>query len=118
MTRLLICTAAALVIFGVPVSVRAAAPSANVKSINVAYRDLDLTREEGAHTLLRRLRAAADAACGPAPDIRDLSARSNYETCRQGALAKAVEDVHAPLVASLYGHQDPKGATSIVVADR
>ena len=80
-----------------------AAPERESRSLAVAYGDLDPTRESGARVLLSRLKSAAQQVCGPAPDIRDLMMRRGYDSCFDEAVGRAVNDLHFPLLAKVYG---------------
>ena len=83
----------------------ATAPIAQPGVISVAVNtsDLDLSRTDGAKVLLNRLRHAASVACGGRPSSPiDLVAMQDYRACVRTSLDGAVDQVHAPLVASLY----------------
>jgi UrcA family protein len=87
-----------------------AAPPASVetRSIAVSYADLDLNREAGVQALYQRLRLAARQACGSV-ETRDLAARRAWQTCRDAALANAVERLGSERVAAIY-RADQRGA--------
>ena len=83
----------------------ATAPTAEpgVISVAVSTADLNLSRTDGAMVLLNRLRHAASVACGGRPSSPlDLIALQDYRACVQASLDGAVDQVRAPLVASLY----------------
>lgn len=88
-------------IFSAPAhaQVPAAAPG---KQVAVHYADLDLTRHDGAAALIVRIEAAAAQACGPAPDIRELSRSDLYRKCIADGVARGVAAVDAPMVTELY----------------
>lgn len=74
----------------------------------VSYSDLDLTREDGARVMLKRIKHAADAVCGGDP-YSFPGARSDapileksYRQCLDQAVANAVAALKAPAVTHLY----------------
>jgi UrcA family protein len=82
-----------------------AAPIAEpgVISVTVNTADLNLSQSGGAMALLNRLRHAASVACGGRPSSPlDLIAMQDYRACVRTSLDGAVDQVRAPLVASLY----------------
>ena len=83
-------------------------------AVVVNYADLDLNKKAGAEVMLRRIQAAAHEACGVAPDIRELQERSNYDTCVRRAVDNAIDNLRAPLVASMAG----RNSDSVSVANR
>ena len=82
----------------------AQAPSEKPLTVVVRFSDLDLTHEEGARVLLRRLQNAARVVCSPAADAKDLKRISLYESCLKESMDRAVADVHVPLLSALYGN--------------
>lgn len=62
-----------------------------IQSEAVAYGDLDLSRQEGVKTLMRRIDGAAKSVCGPAPDPREWN--SSYQACVKSAVDRAMADV-------------------------
>jgi UrcA family protein len=79
----------------------AATPPADVPSMIVRYADLDLTTEQGAHTLYRRIQSAAQYVC-PSADIRDLERSAISRSCQEQAVARAVQAVSSPRLAAVY----------------
>jgi UrcA family protein len=75
--------------------------SDTVPSVRVNYGDLNIGSPAGAQVLLKRLEAAANTACGGAPDIRELDRRASFEACRRAALAGAVTAVASPLLTAV-----------------
>jgi UrcA family protein len=71
-------------------------------TLNVPYSDLDLTRPAGAKTMVYRIRHAAADACGGEPYIREMRERRVFKICLRQAVAEAVQELGAPLVASVY----------------
>lgn len=57
-------------------------------SVSVAYGDLDMSREAGGATLLRRIESAARTACGDASS--HLLVYQTRATCRREAVSRAV----------------------------
>lgn len=68
----------------------------------VRYTDLDLTREEGAAVLARRINVAARAICGAEPRPNDLGEYFRYRTCVNDSAEAAVHEVGAPMVIAIY----------------
>jgi UrcA family protein len=75
--------------------------SDTVPSVTVKYADLDLGSLARARLLLKRIEAAADTACGGAPDIRQLSQWTSFEACRGSAVARAVVAVDSPMLTAM-----------------
>lgn len=71
---------------------------------HVSYADLDISTEDGASTLLKRIKTAAKEACGPDPVMSPLTpaAPTRYDRCVKETSDNAVADVNAPLVVALY----------------
>jgi len=69
-----------------------------VPSVVVKYGDLNIRSPAGAQALLKRIKAAADTACGEAPDIRLLRQWASFEACRRSAVAGAVAAVDSPML--------------------
>jgi UrcA family protein len=75
--------------------------SDTVPSVAVKYGDLDAGSPAGAQVLLKRIGAAANTACGGAPDIRDLDRWAAFEACRRSAVARAVAAVDSPMLTAI-----------------
>lgn len=72
--------------------------------ITVAYSDLNLSRTDGANTLLGRLDAAARIVCGyESVERRSLRDMADYRKCYNAAMDGAVAEVDNRLVAQVYG---------------
>jgi len=103
----LIRSALASLIFASIASI-AAAPAALAEpgrmtvSVSVAYADLNLANPRGAQTMLHRLEAASDKACGGRPAPRFHKQWQQYRACTNEALSKAVAEIDAPLVTALF----------------
>ena len=78
--------------------------SRTVPSVLVQYADINIGSPAGAQVLLKRIEAAANTACGGAPDIRQLDRWASFEACRRSAVARAVVAVDSPmLTATAHG---------------
>ncbi len=75
--------------------------SDTVPSVTVKFGDLNIGSPAGAQVLLRRIKAAANTACGGAPDIRLLSQWASFEACRRSAVARAVVAVGSPMLTAM-----------------
>ena len=73
------------------------------RSVRVSYADLDLGSRAGAAEAFARIRSAAGQVCDSGADIRMLERQAQYAHCRSEAVARAVDTLHAPLVASMAG---------------
>jgi UrcA family protein len=106
MTRfpVLCLAAAATLACAAPVLAQA---SDTVPSVTVSYADLNLGSPAGAHALLKRIEAAADTACGGAPDIRRLDQLASYAACRRSAVARAVVAVGSPMLTAIAHGASP-----------
>jgi UrcA family protein len=76
--------------------------SADLGKVVVRYADLDLTRQQGANVLARRINQAAHAICGPEPRPVSLDEYFRYRTCVNDSAEAAVHEVGSPLVAAAY----------------
>ena len=83
-----------------------AAIAADAGKITVNYKDLDLSREADAKTMLQRIKDAAERIC----DLRgtaDLLTKSAREACVKDTVNDAVASLNSPLVAALNANQAP-----------
>jgi|HubBroStandDraft_5_1064220.scaffolds.fasta_scaffold325616_1 UrcA family protein len=71
--------------------------------VTVSYADLNVATTDGAKTLVQRIEAAADRACGYAPDQRLLADLARYQSCRKQAIDTAVAAVDSPTVTAMAG---------------
>jgi len=71
---------------------------------HVSYADLDLSTQDGARALLKRINSAAKEACGPDPVMSPLTpaAPTLYDRCIAEAADTAVANLNAPLVLALH----------------
>jgi UrcA family protein len=76
--------------------------SGDVARVVVRYSDLDVTREEGAAVLARRINQAAHAVCGSEPSPKSLDEYFRYRTCVNDSAETAVHETGAPLVVAAY----------------
>ena len=76
--------------------------SDDIARVVVRYSDLDVTREEGAVVLARRINLAAHAICGSEPRPNDLAEYFRYRTCVNDSAEAAIRQVGAPLVTAAY----------------
>ena len=69
----------------------------------VRYGDLDLSRQDGAHAMIDRLRLAASAVCGgPPADPFSLNGKDRFEACMSRTLDEAVARLDQPVVSAAY----------------
>ena len=80
-----------------------------VPSVSVKYADLNIGSQAGAHVLLKRIGAAANTACGGAPDIRQLDQLASFEACHRSAVARAVVAVGSPMLTAIAHGGPPAG---------
>ena len=80
----------------------AAMSSPRYDSVIVKYSDLDLSSAAGAKTLFARLSAAAESACGNAPNTRDLQRQAQFRACYESALQRAVDKVGSRELQALH----------------
>jgi UrcA family protein len=69
------------------------------KSVRVDYSDLNLLSSTGHASLVARLNAAADQACGPVGG-HELQNLQSFRACRQTALDSAMPAAHAAFAAA------------------
>jgi UrcA family protein len=80
-----------------------------VPSVAVKYGDLNIASPAGAQALLKRIEAAANSACGGAPDIRQFDQLADFEACRRSAVARAVVAVDSPMLTAMAHGRSPAG---------
>ena len=69
---------------------------AEVRSVVVSFRDLDLNEPEGMDTLYGRVQQAAENVCSPHADVRDGADYDDYQRCRGRAIDRAMDEVQGP----------------------
>jgi UrcA family protein len=83
-----------------------------VGKVHVELKDLDLTKEPDARTLLDRLKQAAYRACGGDPKqhnsyrTRPQQTVRAYEECRENAVKRAIDQIGAPLLVRTYSEEE------------
>jgi len=83
-------------------------PTDSVPTATVKYGDLDLSTQDGALTLYRRIAAAARQVC-PDEDVRNLALFVRSRACQADAIARAVNDSHIPQLAAVYAARSKHG---------
>ncbi|GAB4516410.1 MAG: hypothetical protein Kow00133_00160 [Amphiplicatus sp.] len=79
-----------------------------IRSVRVAYDDLDLDSEADARELLARLERAAQEACGRYPErhsayrIMPERTRAVFQECRERAVAAAVKELNVATLDELH----------------
>lgn len=86
----------------------AAPATTQVPSVKVRYDDLNLATSAGVSTLYKRIARAARNVC-PDAYSRDLTMVAASEQCQAEAIARAVNEVNNPQLASLYAARFPHG---------
>jgi UrcA family protein len=81
----------------------------------VSYADLNLNGAAGARTLYGRLRMAATQVCAPfrGDTLRE---KTNWRDCFDPALARAVEEIDAPMLTAYHLSQTGKTGPATRVA--
>jgi UrcA family protein len=80
--------------------------------VPVAFSDLDLSTEGGAHELLGRIEHAAAQACGNSPffystySVAPALADREFNTCRANAVDTAMKSLKFPMVQKIYSSAD------------
>ncbi|MBB5518716.1 UrcA family protein [Amphiplicatus metriothermophilus] len=86
----------------------AADDAQRIRSVRVAYDDLDLDREADAREMLARLERAAHEACGRYPErhssyrIMPERTKAAFQECRRRAVAAAVQELNAARLNELH----------------
>lgn len=75
-------------------------------TVTVQFKDLDTASPAGARVLLRRIRNAAEAACGYAPDNRDIEARTAFDACYSHAVETSVRTLNLPALTAAASGAD------------
>lgn len=75
---------------------------AEVSSVRIAYRDLDLASPEGAKVMLARIHRAASMVCnGGLDEGWDIARRNQVRACVRHASDEAVSSLAAPMVTAM-----------------
>lgn len=101
----------ALWLTGVGTAIAQTAPDYRASEA-VSYADLNLTTNDGARTLLRRIDLAAKRVCGPEPSNSPLQPRlvTFYRECVADSVDATVARIDSPLLSAMNGEQKPAGA--------
>jgi UrcA family protein len=92
--------------FAIPALPAAAADAVVTKSLTVRYGDLNLGTDEGAQTLYRRIKLAAQKVCVGA-DTKPFG-RAEFRKCVNTAVDDAVAKVDRPTLHLVHGaHKSP-----------
>jgi UrcA family protein len=87
-------TLAGAVVLGVA-SINPATADTEVVSRTVKFGDLDINGPEGAKTLYKRIKVAAESLCSPV-DGRMLAQHQVYTRCVRGSVQRAVVQIQSP----------------------
>jgi UrcA family protein len=104
-------TAAVVLSFAAVHSADAADIGGHPNAVRVQFADLDLDTPEGAATLMRRIRSAAEQVCGP-PE-KPLPQWSRHRACIKFAVSTAVATVDRPVVSEYLVNASAKSASAI-----
>ncbi len=99
--RLRTATLLAAVAAGLAVGALGTARADDVPAVAVKYTAHDLATEQGTLALYRRISTAAHLVCDAA-GRGDMRRMAEQYTCREQAVAKAVQAVNSPKLAALY----------------
>jgi UrcA family protein len=88
----------------------ASAAQPQVKTMQVSFADLDLSKPAGAQTLYKRIKAAARNVCGPADQYTFIVSSYSLRKCIDAAVANAVAQVDRPSLTAL--HQEATARTA------
>ena len=80
----------------------AEATQARYADVVVKFGDLNLENEAGTKVLYARLKNAASRACGNAPATRELGRWTQYRTCVDSKLDRAVDEIGARNLYALH----------------
>ena len=72
-----------------------------LRHVKVVFSDLNLTSIDGATTLYRRLRSAAESVCAE-HGTRDVGSIFRVKTCVSAAISSAVADANQPSLTAYY----------------
>jgi UrcA family protein len=98
MKRSILCAAALALVGTLPAHAGDVNPQ---RQVVVSYGDINVKQVTGARILLSRIDMAADDVCGPAPDMRELSAWKSFRDCRKTAMGNAVASLPFDLAAMM-----------------
>jgi UrcA family protein len=72
----------------------------STRHVEVHFADLDLSRVEGAASLYKRLRLAAETVCRD--DSKDLARVTRTKACMSDAMSTAVAQINRPILSAYY----------------
>lgn len=93
-----------------------AADATDLRSRVVTYRDLNISKTQGAAVLYGRIRAAAASVCS-VPEDADFSARLRESPCIRKAIAQAVSAINQPALFAIYNANNRTPLPVLLVAD-
>jgi UrcA family protein len=104
----------ALAAFALAIATPALAGSATGPDVVVRYSDLNLDSVDGATTLLKRIKVAANNVCAPL-NHGDIASRANVGRCNAKLTDAAVTKINHPVVASVYksAHRNTSSVTAL-----
>lgn len=86
------------------------------RSAEVAYSDLDLSRDAGVQTLLKRIESASKRVCGKRPTSVRFGQMEAFNGCRANAQSEAVRRINNPTVSIAYAQSI--GASPLQLSSR
>jgi len=96
-------------------AVSAAADTTDLRSIVVSYKDLNISKDQGAAVLYGRIRTAAERVCS-VPEDADFSAQLQVSHCVHKAIAEAVSAINQPTLIAVYNAKNKTPLPVIVAA--
>jgi UrcA family protein len=93
----------------------AGADASDLRSIVVTYRDLNVSKGQGAAMLYGRIRAAAKSVCS-VPEDADYSAKLRESPCIHKAIAEAVSAINQPELFAVYNANNRTPLPVVLVA--
>lgn len=90
--------------------------AADLRSRVVTYRDLNISKAQGAAVLYGRIRAAAASVCS-VPEDADFSARLRESPCIRKAIAQAVSAINQPALFAIYNANNRTPLPVLLVAE-
>jgi UrcA family protein len=110
-TNVLLASGLAAVALGLASAQSFATTSADgVRSIEVSFAELDLTKPAGAETLYKRIKKAAFVVCGAYDSPMSWNHAAKTQ-CFKNAVDEAVARVNSPLLSSLHRNENTRLAS-------
>jgi UrcA family protein len=91
------------------------ADATDLRSHVVTYRDLNVSKAQGAAVLYGRIRAAAESVCS-VPEDADFSAKLRESPCIHKAIAEAVSAINQPELFAVYNANNRTPLPVLLVA--